>query len=272
MEQEPLISVIIPTYNREKTIDRAVDSVLKQTYSNLEVIVVDDGSSDRTEEIVKGISDPRVRFYKLPQNGGAGHARNEGVKLAEGELIAFHDSDDVWRPEKLQRQMAYWQEHPKFSMVYCGYLCHLENGKTKQVPGEEMEELEGDIFVPLLRRNTIGAPTILIKKNSFCKCGGFDIMMKSLEDWEFALRFAKQNKIGYVGELLVDVYLSESGVSSGAGAYFEGRCSMLVKYQEELVREEIFEKAIFEIFEKAQQGGVLEPVKKMLMAYLTETG
>ena len=95
MEQEPLISVIIPTYNREKTIDRAVDSVLKQTYSNLEVIVVDDGSSDRTEEIVKGISDPRVRFYKLPQNGGAGHARNEGVKLAGGELIAFHDSDGV---------------------------------------------------------------------------------------------------------------------------------------------------------------------------------
>lgn len=93
-----------------------------------------------------------------------------------------------------------------------------------------------------------------------------------MEDWEFALRFAKQNKIGYVGELLVDVYLSGNGVSSGAGAYFEGRCSMLVKYQEELVREEIFEKAIFEIFEKAQQGGVLEPVKKMLMAYLTETG
>lgn len=271
MEREPLISVIIPTYNREKTIDRAVDSVLKQTYSNLEVIVVDDGSSDRTEEIVKGISDPRVRFYKLPQNGGAGHARNEGVKLAGGDLIAFHDSDDVWRPEKLQRQMAYWQEHPEFSMVYCGYLCYMENGKTKQVPGEEMEELEGDIFIPLLRRNTIGAPTILIKKNSFCECGGFDITLKSLEDWEFALRFAKQNKIGYVGELLVDVYLSGNGVSSGAGAYFEGRCSMLVKYQEELVREEIFEKAIFEIFEKAQQGGVLEPVKKMLMAYLTET-
>lgn len=268
MEQEPLISVIIPTYNREKTIDRAVDSVLKQTYSNLEVIVVDDGSSDRTEEIVKGISDPRVRFYKLPQNGGAGHARNEGVKLAGGELIAFHDSDDVWRPEKLQRQMAYWQEHPEFSMVYCGYLCHLENGKTRRVPGEEMEELEGDIFVPLLRRNTIGAPTILIKKNSFCECGGFDITLKSLEDWEFALRFAKQNKIGYVGEQLVDVYLNGNGVSSGAGAYFEGRCQMLTRYYAELTKTGLLDQAVTDLFLRAEQCGTLEKVKRMLLLML----
>ena len=269
MEQEPLISVIIPTYNREKTIDRAVDSVLKQTYSNLEVIVVDDGSSDRTEEIVKGISDPRVRFYKLPQNGGAGHARTEGVKLAGGELIAFHDSDDVWRPEKLQRQMAYWQEHPEFSMVYCAFLSHRPNGEDVQMPYEGMAgELEGDAFYSLLLRNSMGTPTMVLKKDCFEERGGFDSHLRCLEDWEFALRFSEKYYIGYLNEVQVDVYKTAGSVSTEVGGFFEARCKMIADYHAELTGAGLFDQTVADLFLRAERCGALEKVKRMLLLML----
>ena len=117
MKETPQIDIIIPTYNREKTIERAVRSVLGQTYDNIKVIIVDDGSTDGTEQIINSIEDSRIRYYKLKKNGGAGYARNEGVNLASAEFIAFHDSDDAWRPDKLEKQMAYWNNHPEFSMI-----------------------------------------------------------------------------------------------------------------------------------------------------------
>lgn len=268
MDQKPLISVIIPTYNREKLIERAVRSVLNQSYSKLEVIVVDDGSTDQTETIVKGIPDERVHFYKLSQNGGAGHARNEGVKLSNGEIIAFHDSDDEWRPEKLQRQMDYWQEHPEFSMVYCAYLCHLADGRTKRIPAEQREELEGDLFAPLLKRNIIGAPTILAIKKKFLECGGFDISYQSLEDWEFLLRFARENKIGYVNEILIDVHMGNDGVSSNVGEYFNSRCRMIAMYKNNLTERNCYTQVIEDVLQQAKGCGILEQVGKMLTLLL----
>ena len=268
MEQKPLISVIIPTYNREKLIERAVRSVLNQSYSNLEVIVVDDGSTDQTEAIVKGILDERVHFYKMLENEGAGHARNEGVKLSNGEIIAFHDSDDEWRPEKLQRQMDYWLEHPEFSMVYCAYLCHLADGRMKRIPAEQREELEGDLFAPLLKRNIIGAPTILVMKKKFLECGGFDISYRSLEDWEFLLRFTRENKIGYVNEILIDVHMGNDGVSSNVGEYFNSRCRMIAMYKDNLTERNCYTQVIEDVLQQAEGCGILEQVGKMLMLLL----
>ena len=92
------ISVVIPTYNRSALIERAVNSVAMQTYENLEIIVVDDGSADDTETVVNSIKDSRIRYIKLPVNGGAANARNVGVEHATGSLVAFQDSDDYWKP------------------------------------------------------------------------------------------------------------------------------------------------------------------------------
>lgn len=272
MEQKPLISVIIPTYNREKLIERAVRSVLNQSYSNLEVIVVDDGSTDRTEAIVKGIPDERVHFYKLPQNGGAGHARNEGVKLSDGEIIAFHDSDDEWRPEKLQRQMDYWQEHPEFSMVYCTFLTHREDGTQTEMPYKDMEgKLEGDVFYSLMIRNSIGTPTMLLRKDCFMERGGFDRSLKCLEDWEFALRFSESYLIGYLDEVQVDVYKTEGSVSSEVGGFFEARCRMITNYHKELATAGFFDGVVSDLFKRAEKCGTLESVKKMLLLMLQES-
>lgn len=102
----PLVSVIIPTYNRVRTLPAAIDSVLNQTYKNLELIVMDDGSEDGTEQYVRNIADPRIRYRKSERNMGPSAARNNGAKLAAGEYLAFQDSDDEWMPDKLEKRCA----------------------------------------------------------------------------------------------------------------------------------------------------------------------
>ena len=190
------ISVVIPTYNRAALIERAVKSVLDQSFKPLEVIVVDDGSTDNTAEIVKQINDPLVK-YVYKENGGAGSARNCGVKNSLGDWIAFHDSDDVWRPHKLEIQKDYAIGHQEFDLIYSAYEIHFADGTSRKIPDENnIEYLQGDILVPLLIRNTIGTPTMLVRKESFLKTGGFDERLRCIEDWNFAIRFAENQLIG----------------------------------------------------------------------------
>ena len=105
MQNEPLVSVIIPTYNRGRLILDSINSVLNQTYKNIELIVVDDCSTDNTEEILKSINDSRIKYVKLEKNSGACIARNKGIELSTGEFIAFNDSDDLWITTKLEKQL-----------------------------------------------------------------------------------------------------------------------------------------------------------------------
>ena len=99
-----MISVIIPVYNREKTVKKAIDSVLAQTWKDMEIIVIDDGSTDKSAEVIKSIKDARIK-YIYQKNAGACAARNHGLDLATGDIIAFHDSDDVWHKDKLEKQL-----------------------------------------------------------------------------------------------------------------------------------------------------------------------
>ena len=112
------VSVIIPTYNRADKLLGSVKSVLNQTYKNLKLIIVDDASTDDTERVVSEINDERIFYHKLEKNIGAAGARNAGVKLSDSKLIAFHDSDDKWLPDKLEKQVKYLTDHPSFDMVY----------------------------------------------------------------------------------------------------------------------------------------------------------
>ena len=119
-EDAPTVSVIIPTYNRAHLLPRALESVLAQTFEDLEVLVVDDGSTDGTEAVVTGYDD-RVRYLRQPQNAGVSAARNRGLREARGEFVAFLDSDDEWFPEKLARQVERFRELPdRVGLLYCG--------------------------------------------------------------------------------------------------------------------------------------------------------
>ena len=263
------ISVIIPTYNRASLIKRAVESVLDQTVKPNEVIVVDDGSSDNTREVVESIQSPIVK-YVYRENGGAGAARNTGVKEAAGDWIAFHDSDDMWRRDKLEKQAEYLKEHPDTGLVYSSYEMHLEDGTSILMPGnKDGLSLEGNIFVPLLVRNTVGAPTVVVRKDLFEKAGGFDESLRSLEDWDFAVRFARDNVIGFLNDITVDAYRVDSSVSSDTADAFDFRCRMLCENRAILEADNLFEYAISEMFRHAEILGCLDTVKRMFILYLS---
>ena len=134
-----------------------------------------------------------------------------------------------------------------------------------------MCELEGNIFSCLLLRNSIGAPTMFIKKVCFDQVGGFDASLRCLEDWEFAIRFAKKFSIGYIEEPLINVYSQPGGVSSNIGGYYEARCKIIALYKEEMQCHGIFDRVVLDMFERAKNTGVLKQVQAMLMIALQGT-
>lgn len=220
---EPLISVVIPAYNREKTILRALNSVLRQTYSNIEVIVVDDGSTDSTVQLVSNCTDERVRLICLPSNQGANRARNTGISEAKGEYIAFQDSDDEWLADKLEKQMAYIFK-TSVKAVYCPYILYDED-KVSIVPGNYMNQdiCEKNIAETLKKGNVVGTPTLIIQRELFSQIGMFDVDMKRLQDYEFVIRLVKKEPLGYIKEPLVKAYRTEISITSSdyliLGAY-----------------------------------------------------
>lgn len=227
------ISVVLPTYNRCKTINRAVSSVLNQTYSEIELIIVDDASTDATENVISNIHDSRIRYIKLDKNVGPSRARNIGVDEAKSNYIAFMDSDDEWYSTKLERQMNYYLKNQQYGLVYCPYF--YENGrKIIQIPSKLIpkENLEGNIYYSLLDSNKIGTPTILIKKDIFLEFGGFDENLNCLEDWDFALKVAGKYKIGFVDDILMKAYLTSNGVNSNTKNAILGLIKICARYTE----------------------------------------
>ncbi len=262
------VTVIIPTYNRCEKLKKSIDSVLQQTYTEIELLIVDDDSTDNTQEMVETIADERVRYVKLAQNMGAAAARNEGVRLATTELIAFHDSDDIWRPDKLEKQMRYWGKHPEFSMIYCAFLLH-KNGRSRRAPELKDEIVEGDMYPTILVQNCIGTPTMLMRKDCFWEVGGFNTELRCLEDWEFVLRFAQNYLIGCVNEELVDAYFTEGSVMSRVAEYFETKCYMIACHKQYLAKYQLFDVVVGKMFKEATNIGILEEVKELLQSFLT---
>jgi glycosyltransferase involved in cell wall biosynthesis len=186
-----LISVVIPTYNRARLVPRAIESALSQTWRDIEVIVVDDGSTDETFREVRAFRDARVRLERRGSNGGPSLARNEGIQAARGDWVAFLDSDDEWLPEKLERQVERLvRDEFRASVVYCqAYLCDAligRMGRGNVVP------YEGDVFERLLG-GWIPFPTsgLLAKRAALCAVGGFDAAFPLLEDYDLWLRLAE---------------------------------------------------------------------------------
>lgn len=270
MKLNPSVSVIIPTYNREKTIVSAVRSACNQTYEPFEIIIIDDGSTDNTAQKIKSINDSRIIYHKLEKNAGVSNARNVGALIAKGEWIAFQDSDDIWRDIKLERQIEYIGEHSQIQLVYSEYLMHRLNGQEVSVPNEGFYgKWEGNIFETVLVNNIVGTPTIMVKRETFQSVGGFRTELNCLEDWDFVLRFAKEHSIGCVKEILVDAYQTEGSISSQPAAYYQVRCQMIADYREELMKRNLFDIVVKNLFESAQRANVLTSVQRMLTLMLS---
>ena len=194
-----MISVIIPTYNRAATILESVNSVLTQTYSDIELIIIDDGSTDNTEEIIKSIPDKRIVYLKQTQQGAC-IARNHGIDVAKGQYIAFNDSDDIWVSDKLEKQLECLKSSHA-DVVYCGMERHVGN-KVHYFPADQKKG-EKLTLEKLLSRNKVSTQTILMKRE-ITDAIRFDSTYMRFQDWDFVLRILERGyKVEYLHEPLV---------------------------------------------------------------------
>lgn len=190
-----MISVVIPVYNREKTVKQSVESVLNQTVSDIEVIIVDDASKDNSVKIVKEIQDNRVKIIELEENKGACVARNIGIKEARGEYIAFHDSDDLWVNDKLEISLKVLKEK-KADVVFTAFCRKYLSGRTEKLPKYDLNQYENKVR-EILWDNPITTPTLFGKSEVF-KTLCFDEEMPRFQDWDIGIRIAEKYKIYYI--------------------------------------------------------------------------
>lgn len=217
------VSVVLPTYNRANSLVSACQSVLGQSFRDIELIVVDDGSKDDIETLVRGIGDPRLKYIRRPSNGGAAAARNTGLAVAEGEFIAFQDSDDLWLPNKLQRQMDLFARlAPDVGVVTGAKIIYgrdanfnFGSGKVAVAPAPESQlRLDEDQLAHLLTENRISLQNSLFKSDCLPAKGWFDSSAKANEDWEFAIRLAQHTKIYEDPEPVVMAFMSSDSISA----------------------------------------------------------
>jgi len=195
----PLVSVIIPTRNRRELVGEAVASALAQRDVAAEVIVVDDGSTDGTASMLSAFGD-RIRVVR--QTGsGVSAARNHGARLARGEWLAFLDSDDLWRPEKLARQLAYHADRPTLGASQTGEIW-IRNG-VRVNPCRHHRKPDGDIFAPSLARCVVSPSAVLLRRELFASLGGFDEGLAVCEDYDLWLRLGAREPVGLLDEPLV---------------------------------------------------------------------
>lgn len=208
-----MVSIIIPTYNRSDLLIRSVKSVLKQTYTNIEIVVVDDNSSDNTFEKIKKINDKRVRYFKLRKNHGACYARNLGIIKARGDYIAFQDSDDVFLENKIEFQLNNLL-YNKSDLDFCK-LNVIVDENTFVFPNELQESniINGNVFDELCDGNAISTQAILARRDVFDDIK-FDEDLPRFQDYDLALRIASKYKISYSNKILANVYRQDDSISN----------------------------------------------------------
>jgi glycosyltransferase involved in cell wall biosynthesis len=210
------VSVIIPTYNYARFVGEAVDSVLAQTLPPLEVIVVDDGSTDGTAEVLARYGD-RIRVLRQ-KNAGVAMARNAGIAAARGEYLAFLDSDDAWYPRKLELQMQRFAAEPELGLVHCGAEIIDAEGRTLSTTTGGMEGHVAEAMLRLDREVIMPqGSSIVVPKRVAEDVGGYDARLPPSEDWDFCYRIAARHAIGYVREVLVRYRLHGSGIHMNIG-------------------------------------------------------
>ena len=197
------VSVIIPTYNRKKLVQEAIDSVLLQSYADYEIIVVDDGSSDGTDVHLLGRYGSRIQ-YVWQQNQGESLARNRGIDLAHGKYIAFLDSDDLWLPDKTAKQVSFLDANPHIGLLTC-QIWYIDGHGKRLSETPALTDLHNDdlIFEKLVMANTIPSPSsVMVRAGLLEKCGGFDPTIRFGEDWDLWLKLLDHTEFALFAEPL----------------------------------------------------------------------
>lgn len=227
----PKISIIIPTYNRAHRIVIAIQSILNQSFTDWECIVVDDGSIDDTESVIKKFKDERIHYYKLDKNKGACFARNYGIIKSKGDYIAFQDSDDYWKRDKLEKQLRFLQQK-SLDISFC--RMRTNNFRSRYFPKSSFHY----VIVPYevaLSKFTGSTQTFIGKRSCFLDVQ-FDEKLPRFQDWELIMRMTQKYRVGYQREVLVQQNLGSDSISSNPQNGIDACRYLLDKYKEELRR------------------------------------
>ena len=231
----PKVSVIIPTYNRADLLPRAIRSVLNQTFQDFELIIVDDCSTDNTQEVVNEFQkkDDRIKYIKLDKNSGApAHPKNVGIQKSKGEYLAFLDHDDEWLPVKLEKQLKLFARNRKLGFVSCNvFIVNDKQSKEREhkIPRSAnyfLSFLEGDIIC--------SSSSVMVKKSVLNDIGYFDERFKVIDDWDMWIRISQKYAFDFVDEPLLKYYIHSSSVTKTIS--FEGTAMdiqhMIDKYKD----------------------------------------
>jgi glycosyltransferase involved in cell wall biosynthesis len=215
-----IVSVLIPTYNRGHILGQALQSVLNQTYQDFEILVVDDGSSDDTVDVLKSFPDERIRYFRHPQNRGCSAAYNTGISLAEGTFVATLDSDDSWMPNYLERQVGFLTRHPEIGAAFSdleivadthtipsltGLMRAFPKLWQRQPSAEEFAFNQSEMYVCLLEEIPIKPSACVVRRTVFGEVGVFNEAWPSGTDWDLFLRMSRAFSFGYINLPLVSM-------------------------------------------------------------------
>jgi glycosyltransferase involved in cell wall biosynthesis len=196
---KPTVSVIMPTFNRGYCLAESIHSVLNQSFTDFELIVVDDGSTDDSLQLLSEF--PSLKLIRLKENRGVSYARNRGFEIAQGEWIAFLDSDDLWEKDKLARQMSWLTQHPQWHAVHTDEIWIRKGVRVN--PMNKHQKYSGDIFRHCLPLCAVSPSTVILRAQLLREVGGFDEDMPVCEDYDLWLRIAKQYPFHFIEEKLV---------------------------------------------------------------------
>lgn len=226
----PVVSIVVPTYKRPNELVRAVNSILAQTYTDWELFVVNDDPGTDVSDVLP--SDDRIRYIHHEENQGAPAARNNGIESSSGEYIALLDDDDAWKPEKLERQVAVFEELPDtYGLVYTGRdIVH-----DGQVVEEYLPTDEGRMFDRLLHQNVIPSETPLVRRECFETVGIFDTELRSAQDLDMWLRISHEYNVAVISESLAVAYQGHNDrISNDMERKYAGQRRLVEKYRREL--------------------------------------
>ena len=227
------ISVVIPTHNRSDVLPRAIKSIQTQTYKVDEIIVVSDGSTDDTEEVVSSLmaDDPRIHFINYYPGINGNYARNKGIEFASGDIIGFLDDDDEWLPHKVKKQMEVFHSDPSIGLVYSGQNCIFEDLK---ICYQTKPSWKGDLSHRIFVHNDIGTTSqVMIRSSILKQTGLFDEKLSALQDYDLWIRCCQITKVGFVYEPCINYYnsIGRKQVSGNTDKFLSSMETILEKYK-----------------------------------------
>lgn len=238
MDKQPLVSIITTTHNRGTLIERAIKSVLGQTYKNIEYIIVDGASTDKTKDVVElYANDKRLKYVYLDIDEGPAKCLYKGFELSTGDYIAFLDDDDEYHFDKIEKEVTLINQlDESYGMVYC-WMTYYDN-ITKAKIHLHMPQLKGFVADEVVEKPIVsGTPTYLFRRHVFKELGGWNVNVGIVSDWELAVRCCQKWKVDYVPESLVNVYINHSKKRMTDFFYYPDRCERQLKFAEYFLTE-----------------------------------